>query len=105
VTRRVIVRPGASRDLDEQADYITTDSNIETALRFYQAADETFELISRHPRIGRAIQLLSPLFVNARLFPLKDFDRFIVFYRPLRNGIEILRLVHGSRDIERLLES
>ena len=103
VTRKVVVRPAADRDLDDQANYIASDSGISTALRFYESADETFRLLSSHPRMARAIELLNPFFVNVRVFPIKNFRPHIVFYRPLRRGIEILPVIHGSRDIERLL--
>jgi plasmid stabilization system protein ParE len=33
---------------------------------------------------------------------MKEYDRHLIFYRPVKNGIEILRIVHGSRDIEDL---
>lgn len=33
---------------------------------------------------------------------MKDFDRHVIFYRALKNGIEVLRVLHGARDIETL---
>jgi hypothetical protein len=29
---------------------------------------------------------------------------FLVFYGPIPSGIEILHVIHGARDLERLLE-
>jgi hypothetical protein len=37
------------------------------------------------------------------MFTLKNFDQH-VFYRPVQRGIEIIRVVHGSRDLEALVE-
>ena len=105
MTRKVIVRPAADRDLDEQADYIAADSSVDTALQFYESAYETFRLLSLHPRMGRMIRLSNPLFLNARVFPIKNFGRHLVSYRPHHRGIEVLRVVHGSRDVDRLLEA
>jgi plasmid stabilization system protein ParE len=39
------------------------------------------------------------------MFPLKHFAEFVIFYRPLGKGIEIVRVVHGARDLPRLKET
>jgi plasmid stabilization system protein ParE len=39
-----------------------------------------------------------------RRFPVSDgFDKILLFYFPKADGIELVRVVHGSRDLERLL--
>jgi uncharacterized protein YozE (UPF0346 family) len=46
------VKPKADRDLDEYADYLTDQANLEVALRFFTEAYETFSfgLVSLHFR-------------------------------------------------------
>jgi toxin ParE1/3/4 len=73
-------------------------------LRFYESAAETFRLLAVHPNLGRATQLSNPFLTGTRMFPLKNFDQHVVFYRPVQRGIEIIRVVHGSRDLEALVE-
>ncbi len=34
---------------------------------------------------------------GVRSFP---FGRYVVFYMPLDNGIDVVRVLHGSRDID-----
>jgi len=34
---------------------------------------------------------------------MKGIERMLVLYLPLRNGVEILRVVHGSRNLQALL--
>jgi toxin ParE1/3/4 len=101
VNRRILIRPAANRDLEKQAQYIAADSGIETALRFYEMADETFRLLLSHPRLGKATQIQNPRLANTRMFPLRHFVEFVVFYRPLGKGIEIVRVLHGARDLPR----
>jgi len=43
--------------------------------------------------------------IATRMFPLKNFPQHMVFYLPFQRGIEIIRVVHGSRDLEKLVES
>lgn len=84
---------------------IAADSGIETALHFYGMADETFRLLLSYPRLGRATQIQNRLLADTRMFPLKHFAEFVIFYRPLGKGIEIVRVVHGARDLPRLKET
>jgi len=102
VKGKIIVRPEAVRDLDAQAEYIAEHSELDTALRFYQAAEETFALIATQPRMGRTRDFGNPLLKGVRMCLMKEFDRHLIFYRPLKDGIEVLRIVHGARDIEDL---
>ena len=100
--RKIIVRPEADRDLDAQAEYIAEHSDLDTALRFYQAAEETFALIATQPSMGRARNFRSPFLKGVRMCVMKEFERHLIFYRLLKDGIEVLRVVHGARDIEEL---
>ena len=100
--QKIIVRPEAVRDLDAQAEYIAEHCDLDTALRFYLVAEETFALIATQPRMGRTKAFGNPFLRGVRMCPMKEFDRHLIFYRPLKNGIEVLRIVHGSRDIEDL---
>jgi toxin ParE1/3/4 len=34
-----------------------------------------------------------------RWFPVKGFPNYLVFYRPILRGIEVVRVLHGARDI------
>ena len=39
---------------------------------------------------------------NIRVFRVGGFESMLILYRPLENGIEILRVVHGSRNLRAL---
>ena len=77
--RRILVRPAADRDLDEQAEYLAAHRDLEMALRFYRAAEETFRLLATHPRMGKITQYQSPLLAGMRMFALKRFPNHLVF--------------------------
>jgi toxin ParE1/3/4 len=42
----------------------------------------------------------------AEYFGLYTFpvDEYLIFYRPSQTGIEVIRVIHSSRDIEPLLK-
>ena len=52
MTRLYHILPAADQDLDDQAAYLASAASLETALRFYDAADTTFGNIAATPSIG-----------------------------------------------------
>ncbi|HEV2500318.1 MAG TPA: type II toxin-antitoxin system RelE/ParE family toxin [Terriglobia bacterium] len=103
--RRILIRPAAENDLDEQAEYLAVHRDLDTGLRFYRAAEETLELLASQPEMGKVTKYLSPYFIDARMFPLHEFPKHLIFYRPVENGIEVIRVLHGARDLEKLFET
>jgi toxin ParE1/3/4 len=99
----IIVRPRARRDLNEIADYISQDS-VEAGRRFYAAAQEAFQQLVDMPGIGRVREVQNPQMIGVRSWSIHEFSNYLVFYRPTATGIEVLRVLHGARDIERILE-
>jgi toxin ParE1/3/4 len=58
--------------------------------------NDKFQLLASAPEIGRLREELAPGF---RSFPVGSN---VVFCRPIRDGVEIVRGLHGSRDISSL---
>jgi len=44
----------------------------------------------------------NPEFTGVRMWRVKGFRRYLIFYRPIEDGIEIVRVIHSSRDIAAL---
>lgn len=100
---RYTVRPKADQDLDDQALYYSTEANPELGHRFLVAAHETFSLLSTQPDMGWSPKLRLPELHRLRLFRVSGFEKILILYRPLENGVEILRVLHGSQNVLRLL--
>ena len=98
-----VVRPKADHDLDEQAYYFATEAGSALGHRFLLAAHETFSLLARQPQIGWRARLKNPLLASLRVFRVSGFEKMLVLYRPSPHGVEILRVVHGSRNVAALL--
>lgn len=90
---RVTRRPQAELDILEIWDYIAEDS-IAEADRWMDRLDEKLALWATQRMMGRARDELAP---GIRSFP---FGRYAVFYQPIANGIDVVRVLHGSRDID-----
>jgi toxin ParE1/3/4 len=37
--------------------------------------------------------------IGLRMWPIPGFKRYLNFYRPRRNGIEVVRVLHGAMDL------
>lgn len=91
---RVNRTPLARRDLKDIGRYIAREScSRALALRFLDAIDARCKVYASQPELGEACPDLGPC---VRRFSVGNF---VVFYVPLADGIEVLRVIHGSRDI------
>jgi len=88
----IIKRPRAKSDLVEIWDYIAEDSEAR-ADSFLDRIDKKFGILAQRPAIGR---LRNELAESLRSFPV---GRYIIFYIPLSNGVEIVRVLHSARDM------
>jgi toxin ParE1/3/4 len=99
------VLPAADRDLDDQAAYLAVEANLETALRFYDAASITFGKLANIPGIGERWPSANPRLAGLRVWRIEGFEKHLIFYRAADDGIEIVRILHGARDIDAVLET
>jgi len=88
----IIKRPLARSDLAEIWDYIA-DDNERRADSFIDLFDQKFQELSRHPNLGRSRDELEE---GIRSFPV---GKNVIFYRIMPEGLEIIRVLHGSRDL------
>jgi toxin ParE1/3/4 len=54
------------------------------------------------PELGECFQTTNPLLSGIRVWRIKGFGDILVFYRPLGSNVEIVRVVHGARDLSAL---
>ena len=40
---------------------------------------------------------------GVRVWQVRGFENYLVFYQPTQRGIEVIRLLHAARDIEGIL--
>jgi toxin ParE1/3/4 len=78
-------------------------SRVSSAHRFLREAEATFQRLVVNPGMGPRYEPEDPLFEGVRFFPVSRFKKYLVFYRPIEGGIEVLRVLHGARDIQGLL--
>jgi toxin ParE1/3/4 len=85
----------AERDLLEIWVHIAEES-FEAADRLLDTIDETCRKLADTPGLGRRREELA---AGLRSFPVGNY---VIFYRPIEDGIEVVRVLHGARSIENL---
>ena len=60
-------------------------------------------MLSRHPLIGTRRTTADPSLAGIRSIGVNRFRNYLVFFIPGPQKVHIIRVVHGARDIERLL--
>jgi toxin ParE1/3/4 len=94
---RIVKRPRALIDLAEIWAYVANDSAVAADV-FAARIDDVLRTLARQPRMGRIRPELGKDF---RSFVVA---RYVIFYLPRANGIEIVRVLHGSRDIHAIFD-
>lgn len=88
--------PQAEQDLIDIYQHIWRD-NPGAAERLIRSINAKCELLSGNPRIGRARPELRS---DLRSFP---YGAYIILYRVIENGMEVVRVVHAARNLDDLV--
>ena len=88
----VVKRSLAFQDLAEIWSFIADDSEA-NADQFLATLDDKLKVLATQPRMGRLRDELIP---ELRSFP---YGRYVVFFFSLPDGIDVVRVLHGARDI------
>jgi toxin ParE1/3/4 len=81
--------------LDEIWCYIARDSP-EIADRFVDQIKEQFPTLAAYPKLGLPWSDFKPAM---RTFP---FRNYIIYFREIPRGVEVMRVLHGARDAKRI---
>ena len=96
------VRPLAERDVDELALHIGRDSP-ESAVRFLDALEASYQNILSAPLRWPVYGFVNPRLADLRKGAVVDFEDRLIFYRVLSDRVQIFRVVHGARDLPKVL--
>jgi toxin ParE1/3/4 len=89
---RLVVTPRAAADLEDIGDHIALDSPA-AAARTIDHLEEVSILLSEHPRIGISRDDIAK---GVRVFPVGNY---LILFRTLADGVEVVRYVHGARQL------
>lgn len=93
----VIKSPDAERDATEIWVYVA-ERNYAAADRLMDTFDEKLRMLAEFPGLGPERDDLYP---GLRMYPVGNY---VLLYRPIPGGVELVRVAHGARDLLRLFK-
>lgn len=96
---KLVVQPRARRDLKEFAVYLAQREE-KAAARFSRAVAATFDMLRHFPALGGLQEFASPALEGIRVWPVRRFKNYLIYYRIAERRILVLRVLHGARDAE-----
>lgn len=88
----------ANADLEQIGDYIAQD-NQQAAWNFVDRLEVRCQELAERPGTGRKREALSPGLRSAT-----EGD-YLIFYEITSYGIEVIRIIHGKRNIARIFKA
>lgn len=95
---RFEISENAVVDLEDIHSYISEDDE-DSALNFIVQFVEKFQMLTMSPRVGRVWHSDS---TELLIFPYK---RYLIFYIQTKFGIEIIRVLHSGRDVNKIISN
>jgi toxin ParE1/3/4 len=98
VSQQYRLSPQARQELLDIGDFVS-ESSVDAALKIYDALEEAFALLAENPGIGHLREDLTDRPV--KFWPVLSY--YVIYDPASSNPLEILSVVHGARDVARLL--
>ena len=103
---KVLYRQTANDDIVRQFRYyLVTAEAPEIALRFREAVRRTIQSLRQNPHVGPRYSSSNPRLQNLRSWPVAGFEAIRIYYTLDEDTLHIIRILHGKRDVRRILQS
>ena len=101
--RRLVQRPRARRDILAIVGYIA-ERNPTAARALLAAFRQALTSLRAHPEAGRRYAPEHAAFAGVRALPIPGFPDYLIFSRYDGATVEVIRVIHGARDILAILD-
>lgn len=101
----IVILPAARADLLDQAEYFDLNGGEALGDRFVLKCEAAFQRLIQHPESGTRVRHRHAKLTGCRFILVPGFDQLMVYYRLTQSSIEIVRILHGARDVGAALEA
>ena len=88
----------------EVADYLAERGSFDVSDRFLTATEAAFRKLADLPGMGVSRDY-GPDFPGLRMWPVPKFGKYLIFYTAAEKTLEIVRVLHGARNLPPLFSS
>ena len=101
---RYVMRPRADQDIEEIGEFFAEQGGEPLVVRFLLAVGKTIDFMCENPKAGSPRFVRNPNLEGLRSWPVSGFDDIRLYYlQPDERTLRVIRVLHGKRDIERIL--
>lgn len=101
---RAVVLPAARADIVRQIGYFIEIGQASVADRFLAATRVAIDRLAETPHAGPPRPMRNPRLTGLRTWSIEGFDDMKVYYLVADEELRVVRILHGRRDIARILE-
>jgi toxin ParE1/3/4 len=103
---KILYRQRAGDDIVRQFRYyLLTADAPEIAVRFREAVRRTIQSLSQNPDVGPRYSSNNPRLQHLRSWPVAGFEAIRIYYALEEDAMHIIRILHGKRDVRRILDN
>lgn len=88
--------------MNEIADYLAQ-QNSTLGLRFLKAVENACANFAEMPELAGRYESDAPRLADLRVWSITDFPNHLIFYRIKATQLQIVHVVYGGRDLDKLL--
>ncbi len=74
------------------------------AERVFDAIEASVRALQERPGLGRVWNSRDPRLEGMRVLVVTRYPNYLVFFRTVGRDVEIYRIVHGARELERIID-
>lgn len=100
---KVTYDDGVIEELVSLSRYLAEDDE-EVAYRFLDACEATFQFLLKNPRIGSPKTFQDPALNDIRMWRVKGFRNYLIFYQATASSVRILHVIHSAFDYYRVFD-
>ncbi len=102
MTPQIRLQSRAALDLRDHYTYLLR-QEPKVSAQFADAIENSFQRLLESPMPGFSAEFDNPRLRDVHWWQVRGFPNHVIYYRPTTDGIEVLRVLHASRDAEPLL--
>lgn len=101
---KLFIQSSAEQDILRQIEWYSEQGLPDVARRFGIAVRFSVEALLKAPFAGSSRSTSNPQLADLRTWPVAGFDAFRVYYIARADDVQIVRILHGRRDVDAIVE-
>jgi len=102
--RQLVFRPRVADDISACTAYIAAES-VEAAIRWLDCIDLGCKQLQSHPFLGQLVTSSVAELASFRTWQVPKYENYLIVYTVSDACVEVIRILHTSRDLPKLLDS